>query len=142
MTTRLDAVLKARGYRLTLQRRAILAAVERATHHTTAEQVAARVADRFPGIDPSTVYRTLELLEDNGLVTHTHFDDGVTRWHLASEQAHQHLVCRSCGEEQELTLAPLRPLAKHIRERFGFEPDLAHFAIAGICAGCRDSMIG
>src|SRR5438874_1615841 len=82
----------------------------------------------------STVYRTLELLEREGLVTHTHFDDGVTRWHLASEQRHQHLVCRSCGDELELEVALLEPAARKIRERFGFEPDMAHFAIAGTCA--------
>ena len=132
--------LKSRGYRLTPQRRVIVDALERVRHHTTAEDVAGRVAERFAGVDASTVYRTLELLEAEGLVTHTHFDDGVTRWHLASEEAHQHLVCRSCGEEQELDLALLSPAARRIRERFGFDADMAHFAIAGTCARCRDSM--
>lgn len=140
MPERLLSVLKARGYRLTPQRHAILEALERARHHTTAEEVARKVADRFPGVDASTVYRTLELLEENALVTHTHFDDGVTRWHLASEHAHQHLVCRSCGEEQELELALLEPVSRRIRERFGFEPDMAHFSIAGLCASCQRTM--
>jgi Fur family ferric uptake transcriptional regulator len=138
MSERLVPLLKARGYRLTPQRRVILDALERARHHTTAEDIARRVAERFPGVDASTVYRTLELLEALGLVTHTHFDDGITRWHLASEEAHQHLVCRSCGEEQELDLALLQPFARRIRERFRFDPDMAHFAIAGLCARCRD----
>lgn len=140
MPERLLVLLKSRGYRLTPQRRVILEALERARHHTTAEVVAGRVAERFPGIDASTVYRTLELLERNGLVTHTHFDDGVTRWHLASEEAHQHLVCRLCGEEQELELSALEPVSRRIRERFGFAPDMAHFAIAGICANCQFTM--
>lgn len=140
MTGRLAPLLKSRGHRLTPQRRVILEALERARHHTTAEDVARRVAERYPGVDASTVYRTLELLEGEGLVTHTHFDDGVTRWHLASEQAHQHLVCRNCGEEQELDLGLLEPAARRIRERFGFEADMAHFAIAGLCQSCRDTM--
>ncbi len=140
MGGRLEGVLKSRAYRLTPQRRIILEALERTRHHTTAEEIARRVGERVGGIDVSTVYRTLELLEENGLLTHTHFDDGVTRWHLASEQAHQHLVCRSCGEEQELELALLDPVARRIRERFGFAPDMAHFAIAGLCARCRDTM--
>lgn len=137
MSEHLVPLLKSRGYRLTPQRRLILEALERARHHTTAEDVARRVGERFAGIDASTVYRTLELLETEGLVTHTHFDDGVTRWHLASEERHQHLVCRTCGDEQELDLGVLDAAAKRIRDRFGFEPDMAHFAIAGTCAKCR-----
>lgn len=133
----LVTTLRARGHRLTPQRRVILETLERARHHTTAEDVARRVGERFPGVDASTVYRTLELLEREELVTHTHFDDGVTRWHLASEQRHQHLVCRNCGDELELEVALLEPAARKIRERFGFEPDMAHFAIAGTCAKCR-----
>lgn len=140
MGGRLESVLKSRAYRLTPQRRIILEALERAHHHTTAEEIAHRVGERVGGIDVSTVYRTLELLEENGLVTHTHFDDGVTRWHLASEHAHQHLVCRSCGEEQELELDVLASAARRIRERFGFDPDMAHFAIAGFCKNCRTTM--
>lgn len=140
MTVRLLEALRARGYRLTPQRRVILEALDRVRHHTTAEDVARRVGERIGGVDASTVYRTLELLEEEGLVTHTHFDDGVTRWHLASEEAHQHLVCRTCGEEQELDLGLLEPFARRIRERFRFDPDMAHFAIAGICARCRANL--
>jgi Fur family transcriptional regulator, ferric uptake regulator len=137
LSVRLQATLKERGYRLTPQRRVILEALERARHHTTADDIARRVSDRFPGIDASTVYRTLQLLEENGLVNHTHFDDDVTRWHLASERAHQHLVCRACGEEQELELDQLDALGRRLRDRFGFDADLAHFAIAGVCRACR-----
>jgi Fur family ferric uptake transcriptional regulator len=133
----LRATLKERGYRLTPQRRAILDALERARHHTTAEEVARRVTERVSGVDVSTVYRTLELLEEEGLLSHTHFDDGVTRWHLASAQPHQHLVCRSCDDEEEFELDVLDPLARRLRDRFGFDADLAHFAIAGVCKRCR-----
>lgn len=136
MAARLVDVLRRRGYRLTPQRRVIVDALERARHHTTAEDIARRIAERVGGIDVSTVYRTLETLEAEGLVTHTHFDDGVTRWHRASEEAHQHLVCRSCGEEQELDLSLMEPIARRIRERFGFDPDMAHFAVAGTCSRC------
>ncbi len=136
---KLVPVLRAHGYRVTPQRRVILDALERARHHATADDIARRVGERVAGVDASTVYRTLELLESAGLATHTHFDDGVTRWHLASERPHQHLVCRSCGDELELDLDLLAPAARRIRERFGFDADMAHFAIAGLCARCRDS---
>lgn len=140
MTSRLVNTLRSRGRRLTPQRRVILETLERARHHTTADDVARRVGERFPGVNASTVYRTLELLEGEGLVTHTHFDDGVTRWHLASAERHQHLVCRGCGEELELEVALLEPAARRIRERFGFDPDMAHFSIAGTCSKCRDTL--
>ncbi|HYY54783.1 MAG TPA: Fur family transcriptional regulator [Candidatus Dormibacteraeota bacterium] len=133
----LATALRARGHRLTPQRLVILETVERARHHTTAEDVARRVGERFPGVDASTVYRTLELLEREGLVTHTHFDDGVTRWHLASAERHQHLVCRVCGDELELEVSLLEPAARKIRDRFGFVADMAHFSIAGTCAKCQ-----
>jgi Fur family ferric uptake transcriptional regulator len=87
-------------------------------------------------VNISTVYRTLELLQDIGLVTHTHFDDGVAQYHRAEEGLHQHLVCRACGSEQELDLAVLEPLGAVLNERYGFEADLAHFALVGLCRAC------
>jgi Fur family ferric uptake transcriptional regulator len=92
--------------------------------------------ERFPNVNISTVYRTLELLQELGLVTHTHFDDGVAQYHRADEGSHQHLACRECGSEQELDLSILQPLAAQMKERYGFEADLAHFAIVGRCARC------
>ena len=89
---------------MTVQRRLVLDALQRARHHTTAEEIARQVRSRHPQIDPSTVYRNLEALEDLGYVTHTHLDDRVTRWHRADVERHGHLVCRRCGSEQELSL--------------------------------------
>jgi Fur family ferric uptake transcriptional regulator len=121
---------------MTPQRQLILEAVQAIDGHISAEAVHSRVAARFPQVNISTVYRTLELLQDIGLVTHTHFDDGVAQYHRAEEGLHQHLVCRACGSEQELDLAVLEPLGAMLRERYGFEADLAHFALVGLCRGC------
>ena len=89
--------LKERGHRLTPQRQLILEAIEAAEGHVSAESVHARVAAQFPQVNISTVYRTLELLQNLGLVTHTHFDDGIALYHLAEDSHHQHMVCRQCG---------------------------------------------
>lgn len=133
-----SAALKQRGYRLTLQRELILDAVESLTGHVSAEDVYGRIRERFPQVNISTVYRTLELLEQEGFVAHTHFDDGVAKWHRIEEGTHQHLVCRDCGREQELEIEILEPLARQLRERYGFQADVAHFAIVGICSDCDE----
>ncbi len=122
---------------MTPQRQLILDASASMRGHISADLVHQRVVERFPNVNISTVYRTLELLQEMGLLTHTHFDDGVAQYHRADEGMHQHLVCRQCGSEEELEMAVLEPLAEQLRALHGFEPDLAHFAIVGWCRGCR-----
>ena len=124
------------GKRMTVQRRLVLDALDRARHHTTADEIAARIRRQHPQIDPSTVYRNLEALEELGYVTHTHFEDRVTRWHRADAERHGHLVCRSCGAESEVPMSLLEPLARRIRAEHGFVADLAHSAVVGLCRDC------
>lgn len=130
-----DAV-RSRGGRMTMQRRLVLEALTRSKHHTTAEEIARYVRGKHPQVDPSTVYRTLETLEALGHVTHTHLDGRVTRWHRADVERHGHLVCTSCGREEEVALATLEPVAHRLRAEHGFAADLAHSAIAGTCRRC------
>jgi len=133
----LAEVVRASGKRLTVQRRLVLDAVQRAKHHVTADEIARRVRMKYPQIDPSTVYRNLEALEELGYVIHTHLDDRVTRWHRADSHPHGHLVCRVCGRETEVRALTLDVMAKRIRDEYRFDPDLAHSAIVGICRRCR-----
>lgn len=133
---KVDERVRAGGKRMTLQRRLVLEALQRARHHTTAEEIAARIRRQYPQIDPSTVYRNLEALEQLGLVTHTHFEDRVTRWHLSDAERHGHLICRSCGAETEVPMSLLEPLARRLKSEHGFVADLAHSAVVGICARC------
>src|ERR1700716_4031802 len=116
----IDERLRASGMRMTVQHRLVLDAVQRAEHHVTAEDIAKRIRARHPQIDPSTVYRNLEALEELGYVTHTHLDDRVTRWHRADVARHGHLVCRNCGSEQEIPLRTLEPLGRRLRTEQGF----------------------
>lgn len=132
----LERALRAQGKRMTLQRRLVLDALRRTRHHTTTEEIAMRIRAKHPRIDPSTIYRNLEALEELGLVTHAHLNDRVTRWHRADVERHGHLVCRVCESEQEVPLASLEPLAERLRKDHGFEPDLAHSAIVGVCSRC------
>src|SRR6516225_10792936 len=89
-----DNALRASGYRVTPQRQLVLEAVTR-LEHATPEEIYAEVKQTAVGVNVSTVYRTLELLEQIGLVTHTHLGHGAHRYHLAADAQHIHLVCRA-----------------------------------------------
>jgi len=139
----LSGELRKRGYRVTVQREIILAALEQleaAAGHVTAEAVYGRIRDQYPQVNISTVYRTLELVEEAGLITHTHFDDNVAKWHVSEKAEHQHLACRRCGAEQEVDPEIVAPLAAELDRRYGFQADLPHFAIVGLCRQCQQAV--
>lgn len=122
--------------RLTAQRQLVLDAVCE-LGHATPDQVHAKVAQVAAGVNITTVYRTLELLEDLDLVTHTHLSHGSPTYHTVTEPAHVHLVCRACGGLTEVPLTLLDPLAGTLDEREGFLVDIGHVALFGRCARCR-----
>lgn len=131
------ADLKRRGLRLTPQRLMILELLEQATGHIAPEDIYQQVHRRYPMINRSTVHRTLDILEDLGLVRHGHVADGAARYHLARDVHHLHLVCHRCGGALEIDdLSIGDSLTGTLTERFGFRADLTHFPISGLCAGC------
>jgi Fe2+ or Zn2+ uptake regulation protein len=131
----LDA-LAAAGRRRTSARQVIVEAVVAAKGHVTADELATEIGARFPSINISTVYRTLEALEEIGVIDHVHLGHGRAVYHLADEE-HQHLVCERCESVTELPAAKLRPFLRSIERDHGFEVDRRHFAIVGLCAECR-----
>jgi len=127
--------LRAKGYRLTPARQLVLGAVA-GLEHATPDAICAEVQRTASSVNLSTVYRTLELLEELGLVTHTHLGHGAPIYHAAAEQEHVHLVCRVCGRVDETAASVADPLVDRLRQERGFEIDVAHFAIFGRCADC------
>jgi len=121
---------------MTPQRRAIVADVMAAEGHMSPAAIARRVRERVPGVNPSTVYRTLQLLEEHGIVTHAHLESGP-EYHRSSDGQHVHLTCSRCGAEDSLSLAEAERLKRLIATHHGFSPDLTHFAISGLCARCQ-----
>jgi Fur family ferric uptake transcriptional regulator len=134
----LSDALRERGMRLTLQREIILDTLESMNGHIAVEDVYRRIHPRYPQVNVSTIYRTLELLEQEGLIAHTHFHDGAAKWHRSEEAHHQHLVCERCGAETDLDLGFMEPLARSLREQYGFAANLEHFAIVGVCRECEE----
>ncbi|NGN64082.1 transcriptional repressor [Streptomyces sp. A7024] len=127
--------LRERGYRLTPQRQLVLEAVD-ALEHATPEDILTEVRKTASSVNISTVYRTLDLLQELGLVSHAHISHGAPTYHIASRHNHLHLVCRGCDEVLEADAAIAAPFAASLRETFGFETDLKHFAIYGRCGKC------
>jgi Fe2+ or Zn2+ uptake regulation protein len=125
----------AAGGRRTASRQAIIEAVVGAGGHITAEQIAGTVQARFPSVNLSTVYRTLDALEALRVVDHVHLGHGRAVYHLTDE-SHQHLFCEQCERVQELPIAKLAPLFAVLEEEYAFELDRRHFAIVGRCREC------
>ena len=133
-----DEQLRARGYRVTPQRQLVLEAVAR-LGHATPEDVGAEVRQAARGVNISTIYRTLELLEQLGMVTHAHLGHGAPTYHLAAAADHVHLVCRACGKITEVSPEAVRPLVAALDEAQGFETDVGHLTVFGRCGPCRDA---
>ena len=136
MTQAWDDELRARGYRVTPQRQLVLEAVT-ALEHATPEEICGQVQKTARGVNISTVYRTLELLEQLGLVTHTHLGHGAPSYHLAAEAEHVHLVCRECGRVVQLGPSAVAPLVTALRAGQDFETDVRHLTVFGRCGDCR-----
>jgi Fur family ferric uptake transcriptional regulator len=131
----LHSTLRAKGYRLTPQRQLVLQAVT-TLRHGTPEEICLEVQRSAGGVNISTVYRTLELLEELGLVTHAHLGHGPPTYHAATDEDHLHLVCRYCATVIETDRAVTDDLVRELASRHGFQTDVAHFAIYGTCQGC------
>ena len=129
-------LFRSKGLRMTPQRRAIVAEIMDTKGHISATDIARRVQDRVPGVNPSTVYRTLETLEDLGVLSHAHRESGP-EYHRRAESRHVHLTCSRCGADDELSLREARSLEQLVHRHHGFRPDLSHFAISGLCASCQ-----
>ena len=131
----LAARLRSRGLRMTSQRKQVLAAV-RSLGHATPEQISESVA----GVDLTTVYRTLELLEEIGLVRHAHLGHGAPSYRPA-EDDHIHVVCHACGAVVDAYPSLVEPLAQHLLADDGFVLDRSHFTVFGRCKQCAAEQI-
>ncbi|MFP3975362.1 MAG: Fur family transcriptional regulator [Dehalococcoidia bacterium] len=129
--------LKEKGYRLTPQRSLILDVLHQADKHISAEEILAEVRARYPKVNKSTVYRTLELLKRLGLVDETDLGQGRLCYHHVDKGHHHHLVCQRCGRVLDIDEEMLDPLKKAIIEKYNFMPDIRHLVLHGYCLTCK-----
>lgn len=132
-----QAQLRARGYRLTPQRQLVLEAVG-TLGHATPEEIVTEVRRTAAAVNISTVYRTLELLEELGLVQHTHLGHGAPTYSVKGDDDHVHLVCRECGRVEEAAGDVVGDVVERLRDTRGFRLDVGHFALFGTCRTCDD----
>ena len=127
--------LRETGYRLTPQRMMVLSALAEHPGHIGADEIFREVHRLYPYIDLATVYRTLQLLKRLHLVTELDVG-GFARYELVEADRHHHMVCSQCGNAFDFSLRYLESFRQTLIGEFGFEPDLEHFAIGGLCGKC------
>ena len=136
METQLGSALRERGQRVTPQRLVVARLLQEYGDHVTAETLHRRVSERMPGVSLPTVYATLDLLEELGLVNRLLTQSGAVVYD-PNVSEHHHLVCTACGAILDVE-APLDDDAiMRAARRNGFAPAAAQVVVRGLCAGCR-----
>jgi Fur family ferric uptake transcriptional regulator len=128
--------LRSRGLRWTPQRRTLIEVLSRADGHVTGAELIERCRQIDPTTIPSTVYRTLNVLEELGMLRHSHGADGREEFHVQPDASHGHLHCRSCGTTWEVPAEEAAVIVDALRRSRGFAVDLSHLSIGGQCDGC------
>jgi Fur family transcriptional regulator, ferric uptake regulator len=134
--------LRARGLRWTPQRRTLIEVLSRSDGHVTGSELVERCRQLDASTIPSTVYRTLDVLEQLGLVRHGHGADGREEFHVLPEAVHGHLHCGVCGDTHEIDADDAAAFVSGIESRYGFAVDLSHVTVVGVCGACRDASDG
>jgi Fur family ferric uptake transcriptional regulator len=131
--------LRARGLRWTDQRRVLLQVLAGVDGHVTAAELVEGCRAIDPATTPSTVYRTLDVLEELGIVSHSHGPGGRQEFDVNPHADHGHLLCSSCGRTWELAPPEVQPLVARLQATRGFAVDLAHLTVEGRCPTCREA---
>lgn len=140
-TEKFVASLRKQGMRMTPQREIVLAVLHEVNDHETADEIFRRVQARSSAVDLSTVYRTLELLQEMQMVAVMEAADGQRRYALTGQHSgHVHLVCRRCGRESEADADMFRSLADALQQCYGFALDLRHRSVSGLCKECAEEV--
>jgi len=130
--------LRSRGFRLTPQRLAILRILDESDSHMTPLEVYQRALIDIPGITEATVYRTLTFLTDEGLILAAHIGSGQLVYEIAGSD-HHHLICRHCGQTQEIGHDLLESLYEEFMAETGYQIDSLHVTFFGLCKACQSS---
>ena len=130
-----DRRLRTAGFRITPQRQLVLEAVTN-LRHATPEEILTEVQETASGVNLSTVYRTLEVLEQVGLVTHAHIGHGAPTYHVVDGDPHIHLRCSKCERVFSLPAMLASETVDTIRTESGFQVDPYHITFDGQCEKC------
>lgn len=130
--------LRRQGHRLTPQRLRVLQVLRTCGQHMTAEAIHTAIVPQQPYLDIATVYRSLQWLQEVGLVAPLRLDGGRLHYEYRRHgEHHHHLICQHCGAHLQIADADLAPLKAELHERYGFQLDIDHLVLHGCCAQCR-----
>jgi Fe2+ or Zn2+ uptake regulation protein len=134
----LAELLRQRGLRATSQRVVMHRLLREHNRHVTAEELLGEAAEKLPGVSLPTVYATLELFEELGIVRRVNGGGGTLLWDTRAE-AHGHMICSRCGRIEDMEIPIDLERARRSAARSGFQPDRAEIVVSGLCARCRRS---
>jgi len=135
--THLAATLRQAGHRLTTPRQAVWHVLRETDAHLTAEDIAAQVRTDDPGINVSSVYRTLGLFSDLGLVRESALGPAsASYWELAHPDEEFHLRCTDCGRVEHHGGDLVERVRAHLREEHRFDAATIDLIVSGTCASC------
>ncbi len=135
-TTHRTQELRARGFRMTPQRRAILKILHASGEHLSPSEVYTRARQTMPGLTEATVYRTLEFLAENDMVLPSLTGSGHLAYEISGHD-HHHLICRACGKEAAVEHAWLHELYEQLETETGFRLTTSHLTFFGLCPECK-----
>jgi Fur family ferric uptake transcriptional regulator len=130
--------IRSRGFRITPQREMIIEAIAHQGNHVKAEDVFARIQERTHAVNIATVYRTLDLLVEQGLSSRIDLGEGKVVYAIDQHGPHIHLVCRQCGQVIDADQNLLHALSEQLLAGYQFAADLTHVSIVGLCNGCQE----
>ena len=131
------SVMRQHGYKLTPQRRAVVQVVTSSNDHLTPNDINEKIRGIYPGIGLVTIYRTLEILTELGLVCEVHSGGSCRSYTMGSRQHHHHLICSGCGTVVDFTGHYLDGLEKNLSEESGFRIDGHLLEFIGLCRECQ-----
>jgi Fur family transcriptional regulator, ferric uptake regulator len=132
--------LKDKGVRLTRQRQILLELIDKSGQHLDAENLYKMAKEKDPKLNRVTVYRTLKLLKEGGLVDELdlmHYGGDQHYYETKTKQEHAHVICLRCGRVEEFFGDPLQKLRRQIEAHFGFQILLARTEVGGYCSHCQ-----
>ena len=132
--------MREKGVRLTRQRRLLLDLIDNSGLHLDADTLYQMAHTKDPKLNRVTVYRTLKLLKESGLVDEldlAHFDGEKHYYETRLKQEHAHIICLRCGRVEELFGEQLQALRREVQTQFGFEIAFARTEVGGYCSHCQ-----
>jgi Fe2+ or Zn2+ uptake regulation protein len=140
-TDQAKQAIAAEGGRMTGQRAIILDVIAASHEHLTADDITARAQRHDRTINPSTVYRTLALLKERGLIKTQFYDQDSHRevFEPTPQTEHYHFTCTRCGHVTEFESRHVPALRTQLQSEFGVEVTRVHLSLTGLCAKCRET---